>query len=527
MSEQVVIGKNIIEILTTGMYDNPLVIYREYIQNSVDSINHALGLNLFEDIRDGEVHIKIDPNEKYIEVYDNAVGIPFDEAWHVLTSIAASTKDRNKHLGFRGIGRLAGLAYCEKLIMETSFSGEEFKTKLSWDGDKLRSIITNQKDSKTADEVMAAITTFQNDLPEDKAKHYFYVKLLNVKNEKLLDIEKVEQYLRMVAPVPFTPHFIYRNEIISGLKDRGASFNEYRVFVNREEVFKPYRQDIYKDLTKNEQRIDEIIHIDFFESDAKGQLLAVGWYSVTKNMQLIPVYNEPCGIRIRKGNIQIGDQFTFLRFFKEERFHKYFVGEIHIVSPDLIPNGQRDYFDECELLSEFENKMFDQATKLSKLCRTVSNLNSATGKIETFSKQKTEFERKMAQDEFISSNHIEDEKNKLEEVEQQACKAEEQFNKIVEQAEEDEALSRVIKHRKEELEKKAIICDPAEICENTVKKKTKYKSHKLSKLNKKEQKLVGEIYEVIRTILSPDMANNLIYKIEEKFGANGTGNNEK
>ena len=35
------IGKNLIEILTDGMYKNPLFMYREYIQNSADSINEA------------------------------------------------------------------------------------------------------------------------------------------------------------------------------------------------------------------------------------------------------------------------------------------------------------------------------------------------------------------------------------------------------------------------------------------------------------------------------------------------------
>ena len=102
MSEQVVIGKNIIEILTTGMYENPLVIYREYIQNSVDAINQAISLEILEERRDGEIYIQISPEKKNITFYDNAVGIRSNVAWKILTSVAASTKDRNKDLGFRG-----------------------------------------------------------------------------------------------------------------------------------------------------------------------------------------------------------------------------------------------------------------------------------------------------------------------------------------------------------------------------------------------------------------------------------------
>jgi len=36
------IGKNIIENLTIGMYDDPRFVYREYIQNAADQIDLSL-----------------------------------------------------------------------------------------------------------------------------------------------------------------------------------------------------------------------------------------------------------------------------------------------------------------------------------------------------------------------------------------------------------------------------------------------------------------------------------------------------
>ena len=97
----------------------------------------------------------------------------------------------------------------------------------------------NQKENPTADELIKSITTFRDDLPEEEEDHYFKVELQNVKNQKLLIVENVEKYLRMVSPVPFQNHFIYGNNILEGLNDRGAEFGEYRIFVNTREVFKP------------------------------------------------------------------------------------------------------------------------------------------------------------------------------------------------------------------------------------------------------------------------------------------------
>ena len=40
------VGKFTLESLTTGMYSDPRIVYREYIQNSVDSIENAVAEGL-------------------------------------------------------------------------------------------------------------------------------------------------------------------------------------------------------------------------------------------------------------------------------------------------------------------------------------------------------------------------------------------------------------------------------------------------------------------------------------------------
>jgi molecular chaperone HtpG len=524
-SDAVIIGKNIIEILTTGMYHNPLVIFREYIQNSIDAINEAVNRDILDDIQDGDVQVTIDKDKRQVIFEDNGIGVPSKNAWTILTSIASSNKDRTKNLGFRGIGRLAGLAYCDELVIEASFKGEATKTTLQWNGRKLREIIGDKKDNKLASEVIRAITTFDDNLSEKENLHYFKVKLQDVKNDKLLDAESVKKYLRMVAPVPFYhPKFMFSHDINQGLVDRGVSCDGYRIFVNTGELFKSYHHNIYQQDKKKKKRIDEIIDIQFFDlHSSDNQLLAVGWYSLTKNMQLIPVFNEAWGIRFRKGNIQIGDEFTLQRFFRENRFHRYFFGEIHVVHDELFPNGQRDYFDECILLSDFESKLQGLTDKLHDICRKASNWNSAEKTVQNCIKEEEKFEETLKTQEFYSPEHEEEEKEKLEKIKENAEKAEKQLKKIEEYAEENEALKRFVDYRqnnKPETKHKDDEQSPKK--QERKSNGKKYKANKLSKLSKREQKLVGEIYEVIRTILPPDLQKVLIYKIEEKFGLNKT-----
>ena len=117
------IGKDVIESLTLGMYEDCRFIYREYIQNAADQIDKAVVQGL---IKKGEeqIMVQIDPEKRRIVVEDNATGIDKDNVVPILRNIAFSTKKRGIDKGFRGIGRLGGLGYCSKLIFETSFVGE-------------------------------------------------------------------------------------------------------------------------------------------------------------------------------------------------------------------------------------------------------------------------------------------------------------------------------------------------------------------------------------------------------------------
>ena len=377
---QTVIGKDVIESLTLGMYEDSRFIYREYIQNSADQIDKAYREGLLAKDQ-GEIHITIDNEQRTIVIEDNATGISKDQVQPILQNIAQSTKQRGVDKGFRGIGRLGGLAYCDKLVFETSAKGEDVKTILTWDAALLKNIINNRKEKEEAASVIEKVTSIHTQ-KEDIDKHYFNVILNGVTNDELLDKAGIEDYLSMVAPLPFSTKFIFRSKIYDELKRENVQLDEYKIYLNSDQLFKGYSTYIYDGENSNKRKIDEVIDIVFFKhKDEQQGLIYWGWYGVsTFNRQLRSV-NKARGFRLRKSNIQIGDEYTLLKLHRDNRFNFYFFGEVHGFHPDLIPNSRRDYFIENDVCVEFEEQLRKYFyADIYKLCYTASEINSSLKK---------------------------------------------------------------------------------------------------------------------------------------------------
>ena len=101
----IIIGKHTLESLTTGMYADPYVVFREYIQNAADAIDNAVRQSLLTS-DSAKIVIHLSPAEKSIIISDNGTGIHADEAEQTLISIGNSKKTSEFDRGFRGIGRL-------------------------------------------------------------------------------------------------------------------------------------------------------------------------------------------------------------------------------------------------------------------------------------------------------------------------------------------------------------------------------------------------------------------------------------
>lgn len=356
---EISIGKFTLESLTTGMYSEPESCYREYIQNAVDSIDSAIKNKIISK-DEARIEIIVDEQDRQISIKDNGEGISNSKAARILLDIGNSEKLHTTNRGFRGIGRLGGLSYCKKLSFCTSSYGENVKTIVCFDCEQLKKLLVPGRDSDQDLKSVLNTVTSVSVLPEQASSHYFIVKMEDVDDiSSLLDIDSVRDYLCQVAPLPFGDRFYWKTQIIDELSSRGVSVSEYAILLGDSfealtQVFKPYKPSFEVSTRSADISKDEIAGIVFFDIvKTDGQALAHGWYADSSFLGTV-ANDRVSGIRLRQGNIMIGSSRTLSPFFKESRFNGWSIGELYVVSNELIPNARRDDFEKNDAYNDFE-----------------------------------------------------------------------------------------------------------------------------------------------------------------------------
>lgn len=527
-------GANILENLTTGMYKDSKIIFREYIQNACDAIDKAVALGILENCDEGEIQISIKDKERKIIIEDNGTGIEVEKFRETLANIADSSKKLSVDRGFRGIGRLAGLAYCEKLIFTTSFKGETAKSIMICNAKLMRNMLNENANGNrhTALEILQAINSFRVENNEKINSHYFKVEIVNInaENEELLDRDKVHSYLEFVAPVAYDSNFYPCQEIYRFVNKKNYKLKEYNIYLiynssDAVQIFKPYKMEY--DIQKNNK--DKIHDLEFKEIiSSNGNIIAWLWFGRSDFKGAIPKSVNMRAMRIRAANIQIGDENITKQFFNEDRFANYIIGEIHILSPELIPNSQRDYFNENPVRIEFEKEIKKIAVDLAKIAHKGSEINSSIQTLSKMENCRIEIERKREQSLFINKqDEIENEEN-LSSHKKKADIALKKINKLMDRAQTDDVdkiVSEIAKSRLEEYQKKTKKQDLKKIANNkNIKVKRNHneiirRTDKLSAYDKKTRKIIEKIFTVIKNELSADknLTEKLIKAIEDEL----------
>lgn len=398
MTKGIIVGKHVLESLSLGMYSNPYDILREYIQNATDAIDNACDSGVL-DVGQGKVVIEVGKNSEFISIRDNGIGLLVELAAKKLGDIGNSDKNYEENRGFRGIGRLGGLGYADVLRFITSAKGENKRTIIKWDCICLRELLSPRNIGK--EDIISVIQKVMSSEQEneDIDEHYFEVRLEGIRKEFLVFFtsEKIDEYLSKVAPVDFNAqHFPYSDEINSYFLEKKCPLSTYNICHKDRNmpIYKPYTRTLGTGMQERTRNKDYVKRIEYvYEEAANGQPLYIGWLAITDFSGQI---NEESlqGIRLRKGNILVGDKNTFAKFFPSEGevANKMFAGEIHILHPDIIPNAKRDDFEPGEIYQEMSklitkwaeliNKTYRRGT--SKMNSAIRNLNKALADREDF-----------------------------------------------------------------------------------------------------------------------------------------------
>jgi hypothetical protein len=382
------LGPQIIDIVTGGMYNNPLMVLREYVQNAVDAIEAAEHEGVLRH-GTGKVSLTIDGQHREIVIEDNGIGIKPAHVARLLGGIGLSSKGAAEARGFRGIGRLGGLGYAEELRFETRSVQHDRVHVVCWNAAKLQAFLRKQQSrADLVGALKATVQVSQRAPTKNDGKHFFRVTLRQVRRfhrDELMNIKRVATYLGQVAPVPFNPEFKFAAEIDEYL----STISGYRCFtiqLNGCQLYRPHTH-VFQVGTK---KADEIRRVELFDiAGPSGRVIGRGWYADTNCLAALPPRIAMRGIRIRQGNIETGDEHFLATCFTERRFATWHIGELH-VDYGLRANARRDGFEEgeeYEALLEYGARL---GRYLSSQCRRLSRQRSQRLELEqALERQKT------------------------------------------------------------------------------------------------------------------------------------------
>ena len=366
-------GAGLLGLVTTGMYDTPLSMYREYIQNAADA---AAGSGSPDGAR---VDIALDVSEHRIRIRDNGPGLSRQEALDRLIPIGRSDKTLGVDRGFRGVGRLAGLAFAKTVSFTTRARHDQAVTRITWHSGRLPELTSTESELEEAiRDCVDEETLPGSDLPE----HFFEVEVGDVARHSaglLLNRDVVRDYIGQVCPVPMSPRFPYAQDVERLFDSAQAPLTlEVVLGGDPEPVERPYRESIRLSASKEAEFTGfQVVRLPSVDGSCDAVL---GWIAHSSYLGAVPREQRVRGIRARVGNIQIGDEAVFDDLFTEERFNRWCVGELHILDSRIVPNARRDYFEPGPHLRNLENQLAPVLRDISTRCRRESSARNRARK---------------------------------------------------------------------------------------------------------------------------------------------------
>ncbi|TIP18414.1 ATP-binding protein [Mesorhizobium sp.] len=347
-------GGFVLETLTIGMYEETRNAIREYIQNSFDSIQRAITKLHHLKLGEGLIRIIYDADGQGVRIRDNGAGLPATNAVQTLVSIGASSKDFINDAGFRGIGRLAGVAFCDTLTFTTKANREPLLTEVIFDAKKMRVMMSPSQGSKykAHDILEACVEGRQHDVTADDPA-FFEVSMRSLVEPplELTSPEHMELFASQVSPVNYRSDFKLAASIREKAQSSPVPIETVRIQIEEPskaptEVFKPYTAKF--EIEGADSKVELAEH-KFYESPSKKWWAWIGKKDVPGSY----VDAEVRGIRVRTKNIQIDGTALVREIFQRQnksngRYQDWFIGEIFVDPKAVVPNARRDGFEDTK-----------------------------------------------------------------------------------------------------------------------------------------------------------------------------------
>lgn len=369
--DQSKLGVHLLDTITQGMYREPLDCIREYIQNAYDSIRAARRNGCLKE-DEGEVHVMVDRENETVLITDNGHGLAPDEAVTCLLDLGASdkaaTQDRAKeNAGFRGIGRMAGITYCNALQFSTSRGGN-IKTVVRFDAKRLREWTRPGQPPRSIDEAVNENVEVEAK-PNKEGKRYFEVRLEGVNHQGFLKHEELNRYLGQVAPVAFDPRrWKFGEKILEIARKRNFQASLDCIAIKIVDPDGSILHDVRRFHKGTLDNGSKITGVEPLPLGGESITTWWGWLAVHPRLGQLTKGDDAIisGLRLRMHNIQIGDHQTYDHFFKgsDLRFNRWCVGEIHIVGHGIVPNARRDNFEDTSEWRNVREQLKDNAKKI-------------------------------------------------------------------------------------------------------------------------------------------------------------------
>jgi len=303
------ISFRLLETLTSALYEDPIVLFREYVQNSLDAYNNEVNNDEAKVMDDFAVNIHIDKDNLNIEIIDNGYGIKEEDFLLKMRLIGESDKKQHEdQIGFRGIGRLSAMPLCKQLIFENKPQGMNKRLIFTWDGDKFNDLLDKGEDiDATSDQITSDSS---EDYDGDINNHYFKVKILGYKEaiKDLLGDETFQDRLCMQLPLRYSQGFTKQNQIKNEYHEfMGQCLDKFACSVKLDS------QELYKPYTDKDILASDIVFWDLqyssMEENASAERIGILWFTFERVIKARPK-DSPYGILVRSKNMLMGDQYA-------------------------------------------------------------------------------------------------------------------------------------------------------------------------------------------------------------------------